>query len=48
MKTYGKGLKDIIAILDPNPSKSGLQVSAAPKPAALAWSRFIRTRTPVN
>ncbi|KHA70548.1 transcriptional regulator [Pseudomonas chlororaphis] len=31
MKTYGKGLKEIIAILDPNPAKSGLQTSAAPK-----------------
>jgi hypothetical protein len=31
MKTYGKGLKDIIAILDPNPAKSGLQTAAAPK-----------------
>ena len=30
MKTYGKSLRDIIAILDPNPSKSGLLV-AAPK-----------------
>jgi len=31
MKTYGKGLKDIISILDPNPAKSALQTSAAPK-----------------
>jgi hypothetical protein len=31
MKTYGKSLRDIIAILDPNPSKSGLQQVAAPK-----------------
>ncbi|MDD1001515.1 MULTISPECIES: histone-like nucleoid-structuring protein, MvaT/MvaU family [Pseudomonas] len=31
MKHYGKGLKEIIAILDPNPAKSGLQTSAAPK-----------------
>jgi hypothetical protein len=47
MKTYGKGLRDIIAILDPNPAKP---VCWPPhlKPAALAWSRFIRTRTPVN
>ncbi|POA17599.1 MULTISPECIES: histone-like nucleoid-structuring protein, MvaT/MvaU family [unclassified Pseudomonas] len=30
MKTYGKSLRDIIAILDPNP-KSGLQLAAAPK-----------------
>lgn len=31
MKTYGKSLRDIIAILDPNPAKSGLQHAAAPK-----------------
>ena len=31
MKTYGKSLRDIIAILDPNPAKSGLQQAAAPK-----------------
>ncbi|MGV8888074.1 MAG: histone-like nucleoid-structuring protein, MvaT/MvaU family [Pseudomonas sp.] len=30
MKTYGKSLRDIIAILDPNPAKSGLQ-QATPK-----------------
>lgn len=29
MKTYGKSLRDIIAILDPTPSKTGLQ-SAKP------------------
>ncbi|SDU96193.1 histone-like nucleoid-structuring protein, MvaT/MvaU family [Pseudomonas mucidolens] len=31
MKTYGKSLRDIIAILDPNPGKSGIQLTAAPK-----------------
>ncbi len=31
MKTYGKSLRDIIAILDPNPAKSGLLQAAAPK-----------------
>ncbi len=31
MKTYGKSLRDIIAILDPNPAKSGLPQAAAPK-----------------
>ena len=31
MKTYGKSLRDIISILDPNPGKSGIQVAAAPK-----------------
>ena len=31
MKTYGKSLRDVIAILDPNPAKSGLQVASAPK-----------------
>ena len=30
MKTYGKSLREVIAILDPNP-KSGLQQAAAPK-----------------
>ncbi|MEZ1314689.1 DNA binding protein [Pseudomonas fluorescens] len=30
MKTYGKGLRDIIAILDPSP-RSGSQQAAAPK-----------------
>ena len=31
MKTYGKSLRDIISILDPNPGKSGASVAAAPK-----------------
>jgi len=31
MKTYGKSLRDIISILDPNPGKSGNQSAAAPK-----------------
>ncbi|WP_339532474.1 histone-like nucleoid-structuring protein, MvaT/MvaU family [Pseudomonas mucidolens] len=31
MKTYGKSLRDIIAILDPNPGKSGIQLAPAPK-----------------
>lgn len=31
MKTYGKSLRDIIAILDPNASKSKVSTSAAPK-----------------
>ncbi|MFC6338803.1 transcriptional regulator [Pseudomonas sp. CCM 7891] len=31
MKTYGKSLRDIISILDPNPGKSGTQVATAPK-----------------
>jgi hypothetical protein len=30
MKTYGKGLRDIIAILDPNPGKAS-SVASAPK-----------------
>jgi hypothetical protein len=30
MKTYGKSLRDIVAILDPNP-RSGLQQATAPK-----------------
>ncbi|AJO78981.1 MULTISPECIES: histone-like nucleoid-structuring protein, MvaT/MvaU family [Pseudomonas] len=31
MKTYGKSLRDIIAILDPNPGKSALPLANAPK-----------------
>ncbi len=31
MKTYGKSLRDITAILDPNPSKAGLNSARAPK-----------------
>jgi hypothetical protein len=31
MKSYGKGLRDIISILDPNPGKAGASVAAAPK-----------------
>ncbi|TWC17607.1 MULTISPECIES: histone-like nucleoid-structuring protein, MvaT/MvaU family [unclassified Pseudomonas] len=31
MKTYDKGLRDIIAILDPNPSKAGSSSTKAPK-----------------
>ena len=31
MKTYGKSLRDIVAILDPNPAKSGLLQTPAPK-----------------
>ena len=31
MKTYGKSLRDIIAILNPTQAKSGLQHAAAPK-----------------
>ncbi|OLF53657.1 histone-like nucleoid-structuring protein, MvaT/MvaU family [Pseudomonas chlororaphis] len=31
MKTYGKSLRDIIAILDPNPGKSAQPASGAPK-----------------
>jgi hypothetical protein len=43
-----QSLRDIIAILDPNLGKASIAAVAAPKPAARAWSRFIRTRTPVN
>lgn len=31
MKTYGKSLRDIISILDPNAGKSGASVATAPK-----------------
>ena len=31
MQTYGKGLRDIISILDPNPGKSSAAAVAAPK-----------------
>ncbi|KAF2407287.1 histone-like nucleoid-structuring protein, MvaT/MvaU family [Pseudomonas antarctica] len=31
MKQYGKGLRDIISILDPNPGKAGATLAAAPK-----------------
>ncbi|WP_334597414.1 histone-like nucleoid-structuring protein, MvaT/MvaU family [Pseudomonas alvandae] len=31
MKTYGKGLRDIIAILEPNPSKSSSLSAKTPK-----------------
>ncbi|MCF5053239.1 transcriptional regulator [Pseudomonas syringae] len=31
MKTYGKSLRDIIAILDPNLGKAGAAATAAPK-----------------
>lgn len=31
MKHYGKGLRDIIAILDPHPAKAGAATAAAPK-----------------
>lgn len=48
MKTYGKSLRDIIAILDPNPAKSACCRQQHLKPAAPAWSRFIRTRTPAS
>ena len=31
MKTYGKGLRDIILILDPNPGKTSAAAASAPK-----------------
>lgn len=31
MKTYGKGLRDIISILDPNPGKASITAGTAPK-----------------
>lgn len=31
MKSYGKSLRDIVAILDPNPAKAGQQTTRPPK-----------------
>lgn len=48
MKTYGKSLRDVIAILDPNPAKGACHRPSLSKPAVREWSRCTRTRTQVN